>query len=218
MKLAILSSALLLSSANAFVPSASTQQTSRLYSMVPSDENPFDKFIDNVKMRARIAQESNKAGASPKQTIADVLAGEFDEASVEAKIEEAIASAPCVMFTWESSPSCKKAVEAFKTMNANVKILRLDDPWSEGNPMRAVLGKKVGRTSVPFVFIDGEYIGGFDGGINDKACGMVDLAFKGELRDMLEKAGAMKDSAKKVEAPAKVEAVEEAESTDDASE
>lgn len=95
MKLAILSSALLLISANAFVPSASTKQTSRLYSMVPSDENPFEKFIDNVKMRARIAQESNKAGASPKQTIADVLAGEFDQASVEDKIEEAIASAPC---------------------------------------------------------------------------------------------------------------------------
>lgn len=97
MKLAILSSALFLflSSANAFVPSASSKQTSRLYSMVPSDENAFDKFIDNVKMRARIAQESNKAGASPKQTIADVLAGEFDQASVEAKIEEAIASAPC---------------------------------------------------------------------------------------------------------------------------
>lgn len=125
------------------------------------------------------------------------------------------------MFTWESSPSCKKAVEAFKTMKANVKIVRLDDPWDEGNPMRAVLGKKVGRTSVPFVFIDGEYIGGFDGGINDKACGMVDLAFKGELRDMLEKAGAMKDSAKqveKVEEPAKVEAVEEVESTEDTSE
>jgi len=95
------------------------------------------------------------------------------------------------MFTWESSPSCKKAVEAFKTIDANVKIVRLDDPWSEGNPIRAALGRKVGRSSVPFVFIGGKYVGGFDGGTGDEAPGMVDLAFKGTLRDMLADAGAM---------------------------
>jgi len=98
-----------------------------------------------------------------------------------------------VMYTWENSPSCKKAVEAFETIGADVKIVRLDDPWEEGNPIRAVLGRKVGRTSVPFVFVGGEYIGGFDGGIDSEvAPGMVDLAFKGKLRDMLGEAGAMK--------------------------
>ena len=69
------------------------------------------------------------------------------------------------MYTWESSPYCKKAIEAFDSIQANVKIVRLDDPWEEGNPVRAVLGKKVGRTSVPFVFVNGNYIGGYDGGI-----------------------------------------------------
>jgi glutaredoxin 3 len=87
------------------------------------------------------------------------------------------------MFTWEASPSCKQAIEAFETMNANVKIIRLDDPWSEGNPIRAALGRKVGRSSVPCVFLEGKYVGGYDS--------MVDLAFKGTLRDMLSDAGAM---------------------------
>ena len=99
------------------------------------------------------------------------------------------------MYTWESSPSCKKAIEAFETsLQATVKIVRLDDPWEEGNPVRAVLGKKMGRTSVPFIFVGGEYIGGFDGGIegNTDASGMVDLAFQGKLREMLSAAGAMK--------------------------
>ena len=96
-----------------------------------------------------------------------------------------------VMFTWESSPSCKKAVTAFETIGADAKIVRLDDPWSEGNPMRAALGRMVGRTSVPFVFVGGKYVGGFDGGISDEAPGLVDLAFKGELRDLLKDAGAM---------------------------
>lgn len=95
------------------------------------------------------------------------------------------------MFTWESSPSCKKAVEAFETTNANVKIIRLDDPWSEGNRIRAALGRKVGRSSVPCVFIGGEYVGGFDGGVGDEAPGMVALAFKGTLRGMLDDAGAL---------------------------
>lgn len=182
----------------AFVPGPGVATISRrkvvqLYSSIKpvGDESPVDKFIEDIKMRIRIAQESNASGASAKQTIADVLAGEFDVTDVEAKVDEEIKSAPCVMFTWQSSPSCKKAVEAFKTMNANVKIVRLDDPWSEGNPMRAVLGKKVGRTSVPFVFINGVYIGGYDGGLDDDAPGMVNLAFKGKLLSMLSEAGAM---------------------------
>lgn len=97
------------------------------------------------------------------------------------------------MYTWENSPSCKKAVDAFKVIGATPKIVRLDDPFDEGNKVRAVLGRKVGRTSVPFVFVDGQYIGGFDGGLegNSDASGMVDLAFQGKLRGMLTAAGAM---------------------------
>lgn len=103
-----------------------------------------------------------------------------------------------VMYTWENSPSCKKAVDAFKVIGATPKIVRLDDPFDEGNKVRAVLGRKVGRTSVPFVFIDGKYIGGFDGGLegNSDASGMVDLAFQGKLREMLTEAGAMDSVAK----------------------
>ena len=58
--------------------------------------------------------------------------------------------------------------------------------------MRAVLGKRCGRTSVPFVYVNGEFIGGFDGGSSDDAPGMVALAFKGTLRSKLADAGAMK--------------------------
>jgi len=102
------------------------------------------------------------------------------------------------MYTWESSPSCKKAVEVLFDiiqLNAkNVKIVVLDPSTSKGNIIRAVLGRKVKRSSVPFIFIDGNYIGGYDGGIDDDdndASGMVNLAFQGKLRDMLTAAGAM---------------------------
>lgn len=192
----LLSLFLILSCTQGFapVPKTSTMRGvgTELYSIEPVGGSPIDDFVADIKMRVRIAQESNAAGDDVKQTIANVLAGEYDSAGVVEMIEEEIASAPCVMFTWENSPSCKKAVSAFETIGASVKIVRLDNPWSTGNPIRAELGKKVGRTSVPFVFIKGEYVGGFDGGIDDDACGMVDMAFKGTLRQKLSEAGAMK--------------------------
>lgn len=192
---------LFITGSNAFAPSSTSLMTNvpktsmssetKLFSMTPVSDNPFDQFVDNIKIRIRIAQESNASGAGNKQVIADVIAGEYDSAPIMKQIDDLVSSSPCVMFTWEASPSCKKAVEAFSMMGADVKICRLDDPWSEGNIMRSALGKKYGRSSVPFVFINGEYIGGFDDGTGDKAPGMVDMAFKGTLRPKLAKAGAM---------------------------
>jgi len=164
---------------------------------VASDSTLFaeeNSILDSIQTSLRIAQEANAAGFGFKQIIADVLAGdEYDKEAISASIEETVASAPCVMYTWESSPSCKQAVKAFQTIGAVPKIVRLDDPWDEGNPIRATLGRKVGRTSVPFVFVGGKYIGGYDGGLEGgpDAAGMVDLAFQGKLRDILTEAGAM---------------------------
>mmetsp|Transcript_412 Transcript_412/g.935 ORF Transcript_412/g.935 Transcript_412/m.935 type:complete len:202 (-) Transcript_412:29-634(-) len=176
----------------AFVPKSSPTTTS-LALRAESETS----FVDSVQKAFEIAQASNSEGYGFKQIVADVLAGDdFDKEAVAQEIEETIASAPCVMYTWENSPSCKKAVDAFKVIGATPKIVRLDDPFDEGNKVRAVLGRKVGRTSVPFVFVDGKYIGGFDGGLegNPDASGMIDLAFQGKLREMLTEAGAM-DSA-----------------------
>jgi glutaredoxin-related protein len=150
-----------------------------------------DDLMDNIKTRFNVFQKSREQGYSGKQIIADVIAGEYNSEKTKEKMEELINSAPCVVFTWERSPSCVKALKAFDLMNANVKIYRLDDPWSEGNQLRADFGKRVGRTSVPFVFIDGEYIGGYDGGTGEDKPGMVDLAFKGTLQTLLKNAGAI---------------------------
>jgi hypothetical protein len=83
----------------AFAPQApfcSRHRTMQLSSMKPvGDESPIDKFIEGIKMRVQIAQKSNASGASAKQTIADVLAGEYDVTSVEQKVEEEINSSPC---------------------------------------------------------------------------------------------------------------------------
>ena len=151
-----------------------------------------DGFVSSIQKSFEIAQKSASEGADFKQIIADVLAGEYDAGAVNAKLDELIASAPAVMFIWEASPFSKKAIRAMEMMGADVKVVRLDDPWEEGNPTRAELGKRVGRTSVPCVFIGGEYVGGYDGGVGEESPGLVDLAFQGKLIPKLEAAGALK--------------------------
>ena len=150
-----------------------------------------DSIVEKLQASLRIVQESNAKGYSFKQTLANVLAGDYDKATVQAQIDDVIASGPCVMFTWERSPSCVKAIEALELMGIadQVKIVRLDDPWDQGNPIRAELGLRVGRTSVPAIFIGGEYVGGFDGGVSDSAPGIQSMAFRGTLRPKLEQAG-----------------------------
>eukprot|EP00527_Entomoneis_sp_CCMP2396_P002750 CAMPEP_0198143536 /NCGR_PEP_ID=MMETSP1443-20131203/8497_1 /TAXON_ID=186043 /ORGANISM="Entomoneis sp., Strain CCMP2396" /LENGTH=216 /DNA_ID=CAMNT_0043806787 /DNA_START=71 /DNA_END=721 /DNA_ORIENTATION=+ len=150
-----------------------------------------DGIVEKLQTSLRIAQDSNAKGYDFKQTLANVLAGEYDEAAIQAQIDADIASAPCVMFTWERSPSCVKAVEALEVMGIDdqVKIVRLDDPWDKGNPIRAELGKRVGRSSVPIIFIGGDYVGGFDGGVSDAAPGIQSMAFQGTFRPKLEQAG-----------------------------
>mmetsp|Transcript_31199 Transcript_31199/g.41284 ORF Transcript_31199/g.41284 Transcript_31199/m.41284 type:complete len:211 (-) Transcript_31199:293-925(-) len=170
------------------------QQSNRVVCYASGGENEssaIDSFVSDIKLRFRIFQESQAAGENFKQSVASVLAGEYDKDEIRAKVEEMSKSAPCVMFTWEASPSCKKAVDAFEKAGANVKIIRLDDPWSEGNPMRAEIGKMVGQSSVPAIFVGGEYVGGFDSGPSEETPGILDMAFKGTLRDALEKAGAL---------------------------
>eukprot|EP00427_Karlodinium_veneficum_P024071 CAMPEP_0169117596 /NCGR_PEP_ID=MMETSP1015-20121227/30550_1 /TAXON_ID=342587 /ORGANISM="Karlodinium micrum, Strain CCMP2283" /LENGTH=190 /DNA_ID=CAMNT_0009180305 /DNA_START=142 /DNA_END=714 /DNA_ORIENTATION=- len=153
-----------------------------------SDADDISKALQS---RARIARDAIQSGLSFKQGLANVIAGEYDPEPVRAEINETISTNPCVMFTWEASPSCKKAVDALDKAGATYKIFRLDDPWDKGNKYRAELGAMVGRTSVPFIFINGEYIGGFDGGTGDSSPGLVEMAFKGTLRSKLMAAGAL---------------------------
>jgi hypothetical protein len=94
----ILAFILLAGNSWAFVPgshSVVSRTTFQLHSIEPAGNSPVDAFIDDIKMRISIAQESNASGASGKQTLASVIAGNYDEVAVEQNIDEAIASAPC---------------------------------------------------------------------------------------------------------------------------
>ena len=156
-------------------------------------QNFWDQLSANFQKSAGIFQQSVTEGYGFKQSMACAMAGDYDAEAVRAKVNDIIQSNPCVMFTWAASPSCKKAVKAFELMGAKVTNIRLDDPWEEGNPIRAEIGKMVGRSSVPMIFIDGQYVGGYDGGVSPEAPGLVEMAFTGVLRPKLQAVGALED-------------------------
>ena len=108
--------------------------------------------------------ESLQEGRGVKQSMADAVAGDITgrEKAILKESLDLAQSAPCVLFTWSFSPSCKKAVKALELMDASVKVKELDRPWREGNAIRSVLGRHVGRSSVPIIFIGGKYIGGYN--------------------------------------------------------
>lgn len=180
-------------SVNAFISSPVRSRNRYTPLCVSSLDDAIENIKEDVQKVSKIIKESQQEGAGVKQILANVLAGEYDAAQVRTKVDTLINSAPCVLFTWKNSPSCKSAMQAMDSSGFEYSVIRLDDPWEEGNKIRAEIGKMVGRTSVPMVFIGGGYVGGFDGGTNgDESPGLVTLAFQGRLHSMLEAAGAVR--------------------------
>ena len=178
------------SAASAFTPLPSfVPKRNTRHAGVRAQEGSEPAFIEKLHISFRLFQESRAAGYNFKQAIADGIAGEYDVSAVTSAVTKEAASAPVVLFTWESSPACKKALKYLEWANVKPHVVRLDNPWSEGNPKRAALGRLTGRSSVPSIWIGGKYVGGCDDGPSDEAPGLVKLAFDGSLPKKLEAAG-----------------------------
>ena len=97
MRVFILQIAILLGGTKAFAPynPPIRAKNTELYAIEPAQKSPIDDLLDDVKIRIRIAQDSNASGSSFKQVVADFLAGEYDNEEANAKVDEAISSAPC---------------------------------------------------------------------------------------------------------------------------
>ena len=74
---------------------------------------------------------------------------------------------------------------------ARPTLVDLDPKSKTGNARRAELGRITGRSSVPSIWVGGEYVGGCDDGPTPEAPGVVDMAFTGALRQKLEALGAL---------------------------
>ena len=127
---------------------------------------------------------SNSLGYKFKQFVADIVAGEYDEASINAKIDSFIQdeSAPVAMFSFTTCPFCRRAKDYLDERCISYNVMELDErDDNEGNEIRAALGKRIKRTSVPSIFIGGKSIGGFNDGP-----GLLPLGESGELDKLLQ--------------------------------
>jgi glutaredoxin 3 len=148
-----------------------------------AEENSFvNKFSTFVA--------ANEIGYRFKQSVADLVARDYDKASTKKSIEDFIASSPVAMYSFTTCPFCRKAKDFLDDQNIAYTTIELDLlEGNQGNEIRAELGKLTKRTSVPSIFIGGVYIGG----CNDGNPGLLPLARDEErFNSMLKKAGARK--------------------------
>lgn len=143
---------------------------------------------------------SNPLGYRFKQWVADIIAGDYDEEEVRQKIDTFITShdknknapiamfsftknknPPIAMFSFTTCPFCRRAKDALDERGIAYQVIELDDlEGNQGNEIRAQLGKITTRTSVPSIFVRGQYIGGCNDGP-----GLMPLMESGELDRML---------------------------------
>jgi glutaredoxin 3 len=123
----------------------------------------------------------NSLGYQFKQWVADIVAGDFDKETVDAKIDAFVGDNSVAMFSFSTCPFCRKAKDFLEEKGVDYKVIELDElDGNQGNEIRAMLGKRTKRTSVPSMFIGGKYIGGCNDGP-----GLMPLAASGELDTML---------------------------------
>ena len=124
---------------------------------------------------------SNPIGYRFKQWVADIVAGEYDEESVSATVDDFVRDNEIAMFSFTTCPFCRRAKDALDERGISYQTIELDElEGNQGNAIRAMLGKKTKRTSVPSIFVRGKYIGGCNDGP-----GLMPLMESGELNKLL---------------------------------
>jgi glutaredoxin 3 len=125
-----------------------------------------------------------------KQALVQSLAGDYDAVAVRAQLDGLIAKHSVFMLSFTTCPFCIKAKSILDAKQAQYHVVECDvDP--NGKALRAELGKLLGRTSVPAIFINGTFVGGcndggpYGGGGGGGGGGLVQLDKSGELDTML---------------------------------
>jgi glutaredoxin 3 len=116
------------------------------------------------------------------------MVSESEVLSKESSILAAIERVPCLVYSTTTCPFCAKAKSALDELGAEYSVIELDELVDHGVAARSELLHVTGRTSVPAVFIGGEFAGGCnDGGLG----GVITLQQERRLIPLLERAGAL---------------------------
>ena len=156
-----------------------------------SDMTNSDSLVQKISL---ISQTSSVT--SFKQAIANYVAGDYDSSVIDSMIDDKIFNNGVVIFSWLNCPFCKKTKQIFSELEPkpNVMIVELDEgdlkDSGVGKQIRAQLGKRTGRTSLPSVWIKGEFYGGCNDGSRLAPKGIKGLLDDGSLIEILKSAKA----------------------------
>jgi glutaredoxin 3 len=116
-----------------------------------------------------------------KKALSRMQAGDYDAAAINATIDSYINANTVMMFSFLRCPFCLKAKALLTEQGVPFKVIEVDQMGPEGMAIRAELGNRTGRTSMPSIWIKGECIGGF----NDGSPGLNPLNQSGKLLSMV---------------------------------
>ena len=133
-------------------------------SSVPDDKGRTGEPMEwaeesSIANRFSALVSSSDVGYGFKQAVADVVAGGgYDREAVSDSIRTFVAGSPVAMYSFTTCPFCRKAKDYLEEMSIPYVSIELDLlPGNEGNEIRAELGRMTRRTSVPSIFIGGEW-------------------------------------------------------------
>uniref|UniRef100_A0A6U0VCI6 Glutaredoxin domain-containing protein n=1 Tax=Pinguiococcus pyrenoidosus TaxID=172671 RepID=A0A6U0VCI6_9STRA len=125
------------------------------------------------------------AGMIPRRMAAQETGAMRMSSSMADRVQENINSAPVFMYTFSTCPFCIKAKTLLDSLDAQYTEVQLDK-LDEGNQIREEMRSLIGRTSVPAIWIKGEFVGGANDGP-----GVFPLHQQGKLVPLLKDAGAV---------------------------
>lgn len=154
--------------------------------MSPSNDDPTRSFLSQLADGIQNALTNSPLNEA-KKGLVKMIAGEYDKGAVRAELDNLIAEKPVLMLSFTTCPFCLKAKQVLDSKGVPYEAIELDVE-SSGNAIRAEMADMLGRTSVPAIWIGGEFIGGCNDG---PLGGIVKLNDSGKLDSMLSNVGAL---------------------------
>ena len=157
-----------------------------------NNNDPTDNFATSIANSIQNIFTNFSPLNDAKKKLVQSLAGKYDKQQIRNELQSLIDNEPVLMLSFTKWPFCIKAKQILDNKKPNgitYKVLELD-VLSNGYAFRAEMAELIDRTSVPAIWINGDFIGGCnDGGMDGE--GLVQLDVSGKLDILLKDAGAI---------------------------
>jgi len=187
--------AFLFSTVEGFTPSNQQPKSRRTQILCgkqsDSDNDPTKVWYAQISNDIQKILTSNSPLNEGKKALVRKLAGDYDREATRAKLNAYIDNSQkgVLMLSFTTWPFCVKAKKLLDDKGVQYTAVELDVA-ADGKAIRAEMGDVIGRTSVPAIWIDGEFIGGCNDGPEGYG-GLITMENNGKLNGLLKSTGVL---------------------------